>query len=88
MANAGRVQSEKAITRLFESGVKFVWVDAGLSAKNCVIKPAPKVDNTESQVVTESHSPTPRKQPKSRASNQKKAKKLIAEAKGLAQKLL
>ncbi len=88
LANAGRVQSEKAITRLFESGVKFVWVDAGLSAKNCVIKPAPKVDNTESQVVTESHSPTPRKQPKSRASNQKKAKKLIAEAKGLAQKLL
>ncbi|KGK14968.1 HD-GYP domain-containing protein [Vibrio navarrensis] len=86
LAHPGRVQSQTAITRLFESGVKFVWVDKSLSARNCVI--IPSVESREELPKQEPATPIPVRTRHGRDARQKKAKKLIAEAKSLAQKLL
>ncbi|CCN49890.1 putative c-di-GMP phosphodiesterase class II [Vibrio nigripulchritudo MADA3029] len=87
LSNAGRVSSQKAITQLADSGVRFAWVDEKLSAKDCVFKPVlddePKAEKQDEPEVN-----APNKKLPSREIRQNKAKKLIAEAKGLAQKLL
>ncbi|EPN4954138.1 MULTISPECIES: HD-GYP domain-containing protein [Vibrio] len=90
LANAGRISSPEGIKKLTASGVKYVWVDQTLSSQKCVFKP---VD--ESIVaVEEEREPKPsdfskvQRAYRSRDVQHKRAKKLIAEAKDLAQKLL
>ncbi|MEF1292128.1 HD-GYP domain-containing protein, partial [Vibrio sp. M260118] len=91
LANAGRVPSEKAIDQLVKNGIKFAWVDKSLSAKGCVIKPVKTV--VEKPAKPEPAEPEPQPEPikrkkVSRFSQQKKAEKIISEAKGLAHKIL
>lgn len=91
LANAGRVSSVEAIARLVENNVKFVWVDRSLSVPGCTFKlvveeeaksaPPPSVLKQQKVVAT-------KRKLVSRESNQRKAKKILAEAKDLAQKLL
>lgn len=87
LSNAGRVSNINAIAQLKNSGVKFVWVDQSLSDKACDfvspiidVEPAPA---TESGISSQAK---PKKQ--SRYTQQKRASKIIREAKGLAQKLI
>ncbi|RTZ14437.1 HD-GYP domain-containing protein [Vibrio aquaticus] len=87
LAHAGRVSSDKAISQLIKSGVKFAWVDKELSAKGSVFKPVvdlPEIEEPKSQEPT---APLKRKK-RSRFSQQQKAQKIIRDAKGLAQKIL
>lgn len=85
LSNAGRVSSEQAIKQLIKNGVKFAWVDQGLSAKGSVFKPV-KSDEASEDLQSEM---TPIKRKKmSRFSQQQKANKIIKEAKGLAHKIL
>ena len=88
LANAGRVSSEQGIKKLHASGVKYVWVDQKLSAQQCVFKLVEEehdVTLSASEITT---SPKTQRAFRSREAQHKRAKKLIAEAKGLAQKLL
>ncbi|UTZ21982.1 HD-GYP domain-containing protein [Vibrio campbellii] len=88
LANAGRVSSEQGIKKLHASGVKYVWVDQKLSAQQCVFKLVEEehdVTLSASEITT---SPKSQRAFRSREAQHKRAKKLIAEAKGLAQKLL
>ncbi|WP_295893678.1 HD-GYP domain-containing protein [uncultured Vibrio sp.] len=98
LSNAGRVSSAAAIRQLRDKGVRFVWVDAKLSDKGCVVKPV-KPNQSDIQPPASTPAPTlaptrsPKAassslKPKSRHANQKKAQKLIKEAKGLANRLL
>lgn len=88
LANAGRVPSEKAIKQLIKNGVKFAWVDRELSIKGSVFKPVAIEPETPS-VDPEPEPLSPRKRKKmSRFAQQKKANKIIREAKGLAHKIL
>ncbi|OLQ88330.1 HD family phosphohydrolase [Vibrio panuliri] len=86
LSHAGRVSSEKAILQLKQNGVKYAWVDQSLSVQGCVFKP---VDDSE-QSSTDENQPDVSVKPKtqSRFVQQKKASKIIREAKGLAQKLI
>ncbi len=84
LANAGRVSSQQAIQQLVKNGIKFAWVDQSLSAKGSVFKPVVEEEPPEEDV---SATPVKRKS-MSRFSKQKKASKIIREAKGLAQKIL
>ncbi|PAU37961.1 HD family phosphohydrolase [Vibrio coralliilyticus] len=84
LANAGRVSSQQAIQQLVKNGIKFAWVDQALSAKGSVFKPVVEEEPPEEDV---SATPVKRKS-MSRFSKQKKASKIIREAKGLAQKIL
>lgn len=88
LANAGRVSSVQGIQKLKASGVKFVWVDQNLSAQECVFKPVLEqhdVSLESSEIIVK---PKIQRAFRSREAQHKRAKKLIAEAKGLAQKLL
>ncbi|AIW13918.1 HD-GYP domain-containing protein [Vibrio tubiashii] len=85
LANAGRVPSEQAVKQLVKNGVKFAWVDKELSVKGSVFKPVKVVEETESP--QEASTPVKRKKV-SRFSQQKKAQKIIKEAKGLANRIL
>lgn len=85
LANAGRVPSEQAVKQLVKNGVKFAWVDKELSVKGSVFKPVKVVEETESP--QEASTPVKRKKV-SRFSHQKKAQKIIKEAKGLANRIL
>ncbi|CAE6903338.1 HD-GYP domain [Vibrio sp. B1ASS3] len=88
LANAGRVSTAQGIQKLQASGVKFVWVDQKLSAQECVFKPVEEehdVTLAASEVMT---TPKIQRAFRSREVQHKRAKKLIAEAKCLAQKLL
>ncbi|USD66817.1 HD-GYP domain-containing protein [Vibrio sp. SCSIO 43136] len=82
LANAGRVSSQAGISQLHKSGVKFVWVDESLSSKKCTFKPVPV------EVKVEEPQPVARKPLGDRSIRNKKAKQLITEARGLAQKIL
>ncbi len=85
LANAGRISTDKAITQLVESGVKYVWVDSKLSAPGCSFK----TEANEPETKEDSQDVSTLLKPKgSRAVRQKRAKKLIGEAKGLAHKIL
>ncbi|WP_104399498.1 HD-GYP domain-containing protein [Vibrio penaeicida] len=88
LSNAGRVSTQKAIAQLVDSGVRFAWVDEKLSASNCVFKPVANTNNSEEKKTSTDAQSTRAKKMPSREIRQNKAKKLIAEAKGLAQKLL
>ncbi|MCG9582716.1 HD-GYP domain-containing protein [Vibrio tubiashii] len=85
LANAGRVPSEQAVKQLVKNGVKFAWVDKELSVKGSVFKPVKVVEEVEPQ--QEVSTPIKRKKV-SRFSQQKKAQKIIKEAKGLANRIL
>ncbi|KJY83358.1 HD family phosphohydrolase [Vibrio galatheae] len=84
LASAGRVPSEKALNQLIKKGVKYAWVDKKLSAAGSVFKP---VELTEPALPEEAATPLKRKTV-SRFSQQKKATKIIREAKGIASKIL
>ncbi|MDF5304162.1 DUF3391 domain-containing protein, partial [Vibrio parahaemolyticus] len=88
LANAGRVSSAEGIKKLRASGVEFVWVDQSLSAQQCVFKPVEEPIDIEVGDKTLSVSSKVQRAYRSREVQHKRAKKLIAEAKGLAQKLL
>ncbi|AXY01197.1 HD-GYP domain-containing protein [Vibrio alfacsensis] len=88
LANAGRVSSELGIKKLQDSGVKYVWVDQKLSAKECIIKPVEEPHNIMVEAGVLTTIPKISRSFRSREVQHKRAKKLIAEAKGLAQKLL
>ncbi|MDC5707694.1 HD-GYP domain-containing protein [Vibrio europaeus] len=85
LANAGRVPSEQAVKQLVKNGVKFAWVDKELSVKGSVFKPVKVVEEVEPE--KEASTPVKRKKV-SRFSQQKKAQKIIKEAKGLANRIL
>ncbi|PMJ91549.1 HD-GYP domain-containing protein [Vibrio sp. 10N.261.55.A7] len=87
LAHAGRVTSVGAIRQLNDKGVKYVWVDSKLSDKGCVLKPIQHEEVQEPEPVVAKEKSTARK-PQSRHASQKKAQKLIKEAKGLANRLL
>ncbi|WP_114764359.1 HD-GYP domain-containing protein [Vibrio rhodolitus] len=87
LSHAGRVSNNNALKQLISSGVKYAWVDQSLSAKECIFKPvdegavpAPATDTLGASTVK------PKTQ--SRYAQQKRASKIIQEAKGLAQKLI
>lgn len=90
LANAGRISSPEGIKKLTASGVKYVWVDQTLSSQKCVFKP---VDESIGAVEEEREPKSSdfskvQRAYRSRDVQHKRAKKLIAEAKDLAQKLL
>ncbi|WCP68354.1 HD-GYP domain-containing protein [Vibrio tubiashii] len=85
LANAGRVPSEQAVKQLVKNGVKFAWVDKELSVKGSVFKPVKVVEDIDPP--QEVSTPVKRKKV-SRFSQQKKAQKIIKEAKGLANRIL
>ncbi|GAL12208.1 HD domain protein [Vibrio astriarenae] len=89
LSNAGRVSNQSGIERLKTNDIKYVYVDQSLSETNCVFKPITEDSGVEPAPATQD-SAEPKRAPRrySRASQQKKAKKLIKEAKTLAQRLL
>ncbi|CAM3180020.1 HD-GYP domain-containing protein [Vibrio neptunius] len=84
LANAGRVSSQQAIQQLIKNGIRFAWVDQNLSVKGSVFKPVVE------EVLPEESAPTTpvKRKSMSRFSKQKRASKIIREAKDLAQKIL
>ncbi|MFB1073102.1 HD-GYP domain-containing protein [Vibrio diabolicus] len=90
LANAGRISSPEGIKKLTASGVKYVWVDQTLSSQKCVFKPVDEsiVAVEEEQEPKSSDFSKVQRAYRSRDVQHKRAKKLIAEAKDLAQKLL
>ncbi|MFW8651808.1 HD-GYP domain-containing protein [Vibrio diabolicus] len=90
LANAGRISSPEGIKKLTASGVKYVWVDQTLSSQKCVFKPVDEsiVDVEEEREPKSSDFSKVQRAYRSRDVQHKRAKKLIAEAKDLAQKLL
>ncbi len=85
LTSPGRVSSDTAITKLKASKVDFVWVDASRSAKG--VKVVAYQEPQEQQAAEEELKSAPKKH-HSRAISQKRAKKLIVEAKGLVHKML
>ncbi len=84
LSNAGRVSSQRAIDELKKNSIKYAWVDQSLSVKGCVFKP---VKLTEDE--PEETSPIKFKRVhKSRFSHQKRASRIIREAKTLAHRIL
>ncbi|MGI3064885.1 HD-GYP domain-containing protein [Vibrio diabolicus] len=90
LANAGRISSPESIKKLTASGVKYVWVDQTLSSQKCVFKPVDEsiVAVEEEREPKSSDFSKVQRAYRSRDVQHKRAKKLIAEAKDLAQKLL
>ncbi|HHF3083546.1 TPA: HD-GYP domain-containing protein [Vibrio diabolicus] len=90
LANAGRISSPDGIKKLTASGVKYVWVDQTLSSQKCVFKPVDEsiVAVEEEREPKSSDFSKVQRAYRSRDVQHKRAKKLIAEAKDLAQKLL
>ncbi|MFH4869420.1 HD-GYP domain-containing protein [Vibrio diabolicus] len=90
LANAGRISSPEGIKKLTASGVKYVWVDQTLSSQKCVFKPVDEsiVAVEEEREPKSSDFSKVQRAYRSRYVQHKRAKKLIAEAKDLAQKLL
>ncbi|MFH4357641.1 HD-GYP domain-containing protein [Vibrio diabolicus] len=90
LANAGRISSPEGIKKLTASGVKYVWVDQTLSSHKCVFKPVDEsiVAVEEEREPKSSDFSKVQRAYRSRDVQHKRAKKLIAEAKDLAQKLL
>ncbi|MCS0046526.1 MULTISPECIES: HD-GYP domain-containing protein [Vibrio diabolicus subgroup] len=90
LANAGRISSSEGIKKLTASGVKYVWVDQTLSSQKCVFKPVDEsiVAVEEEREPKSSDFSKVQRAYRSRDVQHKRAKKLIAEAKDLAQKLL
>lgn len=87
LANAGRVSSQQAVNQLIKNGIKFAWVDQTLSVKGSVFKPV-KVVAEELPEPPQSVSAPVKRVKVSRFSQQKKAQKIIRDAKGIASKIL
>ncbi|GAB1042179.1 HD-GYP domain-containing protein [Shewanella algae] len=77
VANAGQIRSRQAITKLSNSGIRFVWVDVERSSDNCGLK---------KQRPTFNHHPRKTSVNHQLAIGQ--AKQLLTEAKGLVRKVL
>ena len=102
LANAGRVSHQASIEQLIERGIQFAWVDVALSEKGCQFpKPKPVQQSFDSTLMasTSSASTAESAEPHhlvesktrrlfSRDANQKRATKVIGEARKLAKKLL
>ena len=88
LGNAGRVSNELGIKKLHTSGVKYVWVNKKLSARRCVFKPFKDEHNVSLSASEVTISPKIQRSFRTREVQHERAKKLISEAKGLAQKLL
>lgn len=91
LSHAGRVNSQASIQQLVSNGVKFVWVDQKLSRSGVVINAYVEPDVEPAPPVGESPEPQTNRRGRkqlSRDAAQKKAARIIEEAKTLAQKLL
>ncbi|WP_345857598.1 HD-GYP domain-containing protein [Shewanella algae] len=77
VANAGQIRSRQAITKLSNSGIRFVWVDVERSSDNCGLKKQRQAFNHHPRKTSVNHQ---------LAIGQ--AKQLLTEAKGLVRKVL
>ncbi|BCV34820.1 MULTISPECIES: HD-GYP domain-containing protein [Shewanella] len=77
VANAGQIRSRQAITKLSNSGIRFVWVDVERSSDNCGLK--------KQRPVCDNHT---RKTSVNPELARGQAKQLLTEAKGLVRKVL
>ncbi|MEL4438901.1 HD-GYP domain-containing protein [Shewanella algae] len=77
VANAGQIRSRQAITKLSNSGIRFVWVDVERSSDNCGLKKQRPAFNHHPRKTSVNHQ---------LAIGQ--AKQLLTEAKGLVRKVL
>ncbi|WP_345841088.1 HD-GYP domain-containing protein [Shewanella algae] len=77
VANAGQIRSRQAITKLSNSGIRFVWVDVERSSDNCGLK--------KQRLAFNHH---PRKTSVNHQLAIGQAKQLLTEAKGLVRKVL
>ncbi|WP_375750449.1 HD-GYP domain-containing protein [Vibrio sp. HN007] len=86
---AGLVSNEKSIAQLVESGVRYVWVDKKLSDKSCkiVIAPEPGKEPTEEEKPDIAKGSL-RSKKASPSFTHQKAKKLVSEARSIANKLI
>lgn len=78
IANAGQIKHRDAISRLTQSGIKYVWVDTERSADHCGFK---KKASNNSQLESKKSSLTREKQ-------QAQAKEILTQAKDLIRKVL
>ncbi|TVL48604.1 HD family phosphohydrolase [Shewanella algae] len=77
VANAGQIRSRQAITKLSNSGIRFVWFDVERSSDNCGLKKQRPAFNHHPRKTSVNHQ---------LAIGQ--AKQLLTEAKGLVRKVL
>ncbi|MBC8794940.1 HD-GYP domain-containing protein [Shewanella algae] len=77
VANAGQIRSRQAITKLSNSGIRFVWVNVERSSDNCGLKKQRPAFNHHPRKTSVNHQ---------LAIGQ--AKQLLTEAKGLVRKVL
>lgn len=77
IANAGQIKSRQAITKLSNSGIRFVWVDVERSSDSCGLKKQRPGFNSN-----------PRKTSINHELAMGQAKQLLTEAKGLVRKVL
>ncbi|MCE9792257.1 HD-GYP domain-containing protein [Shewanella indica] len=77
VANAGQIRSRQAITKLSNSGIRFVWVDVERSSDSCGLK--------KQRPVCDNHT---RKTSVNPELARGQAKQLLTEAKGLVRKVL
>ncbi|TVL13644.1 HD-GYP domain-containing protein [Shewanella algae] len=77
VANAGQIRSRQAITKLSNSGIRFVWIDVERSSDNCGLKKQRPAFNHHPRKTSVNHQ---------LAIGQ--AKQLLTEAKGLVRKVL
>ena len=77
VANAGQIRSRQAITKLSNSGIRFVWVDVERSSDNCGLKKQRPAFNHHPRKTSVNHQ---------LAIGQ--AKQLLTETKGLVRKVL
>ncbi|MCE9787540.1 HD-GYP domain-containing protein [Shewanella chilikensis] len=77
VANAGQIRSRQAITKLSNSGIRFVWIDVERSSDSCGLKKQRPVCNHH-----------PRKTSVNPELARGQAKQLLTEAKGLVRKVL
>ncbi|QYK01280.1 HD-GYP domain-containing protein [Shewanella psychrotolerans] len=75
ITNPGQIKNRETINKLSKNGIEYVWVDVERSAEGCGLrKKSIKPEITSKKI--------------NRAQSQDKAKRLMAEAKGLVQKVL
>ncbi|QYJ88145.1 HD-GYP domain-containing protein [Shewanella mesophila] len=75
ITNPGQIKNRETINKLSKNGIKYVWVDVERSAESCGLSKKPIKPEVKVKKL-------------SREQSQDKAKRLMAEAKGLVQKVL